>query len=278
MPGESVPHTGESDPGGESNRYATAAEAVAAFTRVVKDSADEIDDAARRINAAVLGIQTNPGRDGGGERRGDDGGGLGGKLKKLLKGNGVEAEAGEAAGAGAVEGAAEGIAAGGGLAAGFSAAATAAMKVAKGLNDLSDTQLRYNRQLAEASAAMAATFAQRDVQERIRNIEKGDRLTESARALTQAEQQREENRKEIDILTDRVKNSVAAGWERFKGAAFAPFNEMARQLNVIAENTGPRAKEEPILMGEWVQAIAEQDRRRREIERKLPPDVGVVKP
>ncbi len=277
MPGDLVRYNGGDDSGGDLQRYGEAAYAVVAFTRVVTAAADEIDDAARKINATVLGIKTNP-NDGGGDRRGDDGGGLGGKLKKLLKGNGAEAEAGEGAEAGAAEGAAEGAAAGAGLASGFGAVAGAAVAVAKGLNELSETQLRYNRQLAEASAAMAATFAQRDVQERLRNIEKGDRLTESARALTHAEQQREESRKEIDILTNRFKNSVAAGWENVKASLYAPLNELAKGVNQVVENTGPRAKEEPILMGEWVQAIAEEDRRRRERERGMPPDVGVVKP
>jgi hypothetical protein len=140
--------------------------------------------------------------------------------------------------------------------------ATAAVAAAKGMNALTDKQLEYNRSLSHASAQMAFVFAQRDIQELMRNREKGDRLVDSARNLTQAEQSRQENRKETDLLWERLKTSGATFWQLLNniGHQMSGLEGISRGVNKIVEAIdGTQQRQKQLMMDEYVRDLAAQD-------------------
>jgi hypothetical protein len=49
---------------------------------------------------------------------------------------------------------------------------------------------------------------------------------------------------------------------------------MAGKLNKIIDNTDPRNQERDVRFGEWVKAVADEDRKRREKENEMPDDVA----
>jgi hypothetical protein len=269
MPGELMLHPG-SDDSGQMAVYGSAAYAVVSFARVTQAAAQEIADAGRRINATVLGITTNPNAGRGRTGGGGGGGGWGGPPASSFGGAGGGGEAEGAAGA--AEGGAEAEAAGGAAAGVLGAALVILGKVAVGtavrLQEMSRAQVEFNRGLATVSASMAAVFAQRDVREMLRNMEVGQRLAQSARDLTQAEQDRADNTKEIEVAWERAKNRAGTIWEEFKSYVLKPLNDLARKWNAEEK----RADNE-IMVGEWVQAVADEDRRRRQDnQRRMPVD------
>ncbi len=152
--------------------------------------------------------------------------------------------------------------------AGVALLGTAAIAAVKSLNRMSEEQVKYNRSLSQASAQMAFVFAERDIQERMRDREKGDRLSTSARALTQAEQFKEENQKEISILWNKSVNYLSGGWEVFKGALFMQLNQEAELINKLLEFfTGGTDTTKNLTMDEWArdaQRLDEEARKRKD--------------
>jgi hypothetical protein len=109
--------------------------------------------------------------------------------------------------------------AGGPVAVGIVVLGAAAVKAAEALQRMTVEQVAYNRELAKVSPSMALVFAERDVQERMRNREIGERLAPSARGLTQAEQAAREATKDLEVLWEKIKNETATAWEGFKTGA-----------------------------------------------------------
>jgi hypothetical protein len=156
-----------------------------------------------------------------------------------------------------------GAAAGGPVAVGIVGLGMAAVKAAEALQKMTAEQLLYNRELSKSSATMAVVFAERDVQERFRQREIGDRVAASARALTQAEQFKEDNTKEIAIAWERTKNELGAGWEAFKAALFMELNKIAWVANKLWEFfNGEKEMDKYLTMGEWMKKNLEEERQR----------------
>jgi hypothetical protein len=155
-------------------------------------------------------------------------------------------------------------AAGGPAAVGVVGLGMAAVKAAEALQRMTTEQLTYNRELAKSSASMALVFAQRDVQERFRQRDVGERLSASARTLTQAEQRFKDETKEFDVFGERVKNYAAAAWEVWKTEFVQHMMPHVRPLIVVANKVaemaeGERNEGRPLFFDEYVQAIARED-------------------
>lgn len=189
------------------------------------------------------------------------------------KAGGAVANAGgtAAGGVGAAAGGAEaaGTAVGGLAAAvgtvttGFGAVVAAATVVVHGLNQLSQSAIVANESFRDVSPAMAQIFAERDVRRTVRDVEKGESLAESARALVEAEQKKEDNTKDIEVLLGTVQNEVAASWEAFKAEIFKPLNAIAKAVNEML-NFG-QGKKDNIPLSDWfrdVQQDAKEGTRR----------------
>lgn len=144
---------------------------------------------------------------------------------------------------------------------GLSILAVAAVKATQSLNEMAKGQVEYARSLSHASAQMALVMAERDIQELMRNREKGDRLSTSARALTQAEQFKEDNTKEIDILIDKGKNYIGAAWEVFKTGLFLQMNLVAGGLNKIEEMISGAVSDQKraLTVDEWAKDTQKLD-------------------
>jgi hypothetical protein len=186
--------------------------------------------------------------------------GIGVAARRLMWG----ASVGSAARGGAIAA----VAAGGPVAIGVAALGFAAVKAAEALNRMTAEQLVYNRHLAQSSAQMAMVFAERDVQERMREREKGDRLAGSARALAQAEQGFAEGTKETEILWNRAKNEIAAEWETFKTVALSEVEVIATVLNKTYEWLEERfgiSQQGAMTFDQWMKDMqqGDMDARRR---------------
>lgn len=143
--------------------------------------------------------------------------------------------------------------------------AAAAVKATQSLNDMAKGQVDYARSLSHASAQMALVIAERDIQETMRNREKGDRLATSARTLTQAEQFKEDNTKEIDILIDKGKNYIGAAWEVFKAGLFLQMNLVAGAVNRIEEMISGAVtdRRRNLAFDEWAKEAQKMDEERQ---------------
>lgn len=197
------------------------------------------------------------------------------------------ATAAATAGTEAAAGAAEAGAAMGGLAAAagpvgaaFAAIVAKSSQLSRQLNELSQSAIVANESFRDVSPAMAQIFAQRDVSRTFRDVEKGDALAQSASALVEAEQRKEDNTKDIEILLGSIQNEVGAAWEGFKGELFKPLNAMAKSLNDIF-NFG-RSAGDKVPLGEWFRGVVadakEGTRRGRPVirGRERKPDDGNV--
>lgn len=157
-----------------------------------------------------------------------------------------------------------------------------AISAAQALNKLEGEQQRYMQSLARFSANMAQIEAERNIQEIFREREKGDRLSSSARSLVESEQRAKDQTKELDILWNNVKNNVGTAWNDFKTGFAREMNRVVKPLNEIMGNTDKNL-DKFLTMGEWVQQIANEDRRWRDEQNRRndwesPSDNGVVAP
>jgi hypothetical protein len=184
------------------------------------------------------------------------------KLLGRLFGKGEAAEEGAegAAGAGEAAGAAGGAAGGVGAAVAIVVEYVKALwKFKTAVERTTDSLIETQRKLADASPAMAAIFAQRDVQELLRERKRGDALADSAGYLVGAEQRRKDATLPIETEWQGVKN-------RFYGF----FNDveagMAKQLNAMLGLKEEKGDQQAPLH-QQLEAIAQANRDRIANER-----------
>lgn len=165
----------------------------------------------------------------------------------------------------------------GGLTTGLMAAGPAAvaiggmtmalLKVVPALNDMAASAREANKAFTYASAQMAFVENQAKFQQRMLDREKGDRLSESARAIAESEQDVLQSRKEIDILVADTKNWFGALWNNIKADLYKPFNEIAGGVNRIVGNTNPN-KGKAATADEWIKDVKKRDDAWLERERR----------
>jgi hypothetical protein len=240
-----------------------AAASISAFTAAVNVAAQVVKQAAQYLGSG----QGAGGQGGGGNLAGLLGasaGGQGGGGYAAGRGVGVAARA-LAGGAGISAAANAGLKAAsqalGPAGMAFQALADKASGAAKWLEKMSVEARKFHQELANVSPAMAAAEARRNVAIILRQREQGNRLAGAASALNEAEQQKEEAKKELGILEDRVKTALATFWEKVKAGFYAPFNNVAGKINKLIENTDPNR---PLAADEWAQKMAEEDRKWRD--------------
>jgi hypothetical protein len=161
---------------------------------------------------------------------------------------------------------------------GVVAMGVAAVKAAEALNKLTAEQMTYNRELGKSSAQMAFVFAQRDIQERMRNREVGDRLSASARSLVRAEQRFKDDTKEMDVFGERVKNYAGIAWEVWKTEFVQHMMPHVRPLIVVANKIAEHFESDedrPLAFDQYVRAIAQEDAeaRKRKDKKWEPPQL-----
>lgn len=169
---------------------------------------------------------------------------------------------GGAAAAGALAGAAGAGGSGGGLIAGAGALGTVALgagllvvglvKAAGMLNDFTKSTWEANRQLAEFSPHMARAMQIYDVQHRMLEIGRGERLAPGAEALSQAQIEYEKNTQELKVMGGVISNAVSTAWTNVTTTLMKPLNEMARGVNKLIEQ-GERPGTENQLFYQYVQ-------------------------
>lgn len=89
----------------------------------------------------------------------------------------------------------------------------------KALDAATQSTIAHYRQLGQYSSQMALNVALHDIQKMMREREKGDRLAPVAAELMQAEQQREDAGKEVEIA-----------WEEFKAGFLIEFQNTMRDI------------------------------------------------
>ncbi len=155
-----------------------------------------------------------------------------GRLAKKLGGS-IAARTGLTAFAGA--GAAGGVAAAGAtLVAGIgivvgalTLVGTALYAFGKLVTAIGDEQLKDLRQYEKVSAGMAMVFAQADMRDTFRNMERGARLAPQAQLLSNADQKLKDNSTEIVVLLESIQSIVLAFLESGLADILEPLNEMA---------------------------------------------------
>lgn len=178
-------------------------------------------------------------------------------------------------GGGAAEGA--GVAAGaGGLAASAGPALAAVAAVAAitavvialvalpgALKDFSKGLLEANRQFAEVSGSMAVIFAQLELQERRRGIEKGERLAGTARKAAGAYNELSDDTKEMEIMWGHIKNWVAEKSANIGSGIVKALgmDRIAAYLNGIFENTTP--KMDNLTPADWINSVVDMAEKRK---------------
>lgn len=193
--------------------------------------------------------------------------GLGAAGQSLMWGGSMQYAARRAIAAGAL--------AGGPAVAGVAVLGFVAAKAAESLNQMTREQVEFNRRLSNASASMAFVFAQRDVQERMRNREMGERLSQSASVLTQSEQFSKDQIKDTEVALNRLWNGILSLWEVAKLAIIPPMVRQVEYLDKIyqwLENSldlGGR----PLTMDEYAREAQQLDEeaRKRKDPKWLPP-------
>ena len=141
-----------------------------------------------------------------------------------------------------------------------------AIKFAKAMEDNVRHQVEYARHLAESSAMMRGVVARRDLQERLRDREKGDRLSASAKMLVATEQGNKDAWKETDIAWNKIKNAAGAWWNMEKTwlLMISGLDLKARVFNKLDEwLTGMLGIDKGLTWSEWAQDIAAHDAKAR---------------
>lgn len=141
-------------------------------------------------------------------------------------------------------------------------AASALGAFKKAVESATDGAIAAARKYAEVSASMASVMAQRDVRELMRDREKGDRISSSARTLTNAEQDRKDNTKEIGILGERMWNYALAGGNKLVDALMTPLNEISKQINDLIDVMDKSEKKEAMDATDLLSTLANVGRER----------------
>jgi len=124
-----------------------------------------------------------------------------------------------------------------GAVAGGSALAVAALYAfSKAVSQATDAQISAMRQYAQVSASMAVVLAERDVREMRRNMEKGDALAGSTKMLVDAEQERKETTKPIEILADKIYNGFLTVGNKIVTELAAPLADLAKVIDKWIED------------------------------------------
>lgn len=95
----------------------------------------------------------------------------------------------------------------------------------KALDAATQSTIAHYRQLGQYSSQMALNVALHDIQKMMREREKGDRLAPVAAELMQAEQQREDAGKEVEIA-----------WEEFKAGFLIEFQKTMRDILMMGSD------------------------------------------
>lgn len=135
-------------------------------------------------------------------------------VSKSLGGGGVGAVAGGAVGA----------------ASAITGVASAAIEFKRAMDESTRATIANYRELGKFSGAMASVLAQRDVREMVRDVEKGNRLADVAGALTQAEQDRQDQGKELEIAWEELKGGFLYEYQRLLGGLLEIGSDLAVSL------------------------------------------------
>ncbi|CAN5390898.1 hypothetical protein BH11PLA2_BH11PLA2_23330 [soil metagenome] len=141
-------------------------------------------------------------------------------------GAGARAATGAATAAAGVEVAAVAGPAGAAIAAG-----SALLEFKKRVEDGTRAQLDLNRALADLSPAMANVFAHAEARDAFRMNEVGNRAAGSARMLSDLDQSRKDNTKELDLAVQNIGNTLGAIANGVAIVAAFPFNQLAKLVN-----------------------------------------------
>jgi hypothetical protein len=165
--------------------------------------------------------------------------------------SGVASAATSALGAGGALGAATGV----GVA--FVAVAAAVWKAIDSVKAMTEEQVNYAKHLSQASGMMAAVVANRDVKEMMRDMEKGNRLSGSMNELFDAEQERKDNTKDIEILGEKIKNGLLTFSNNVISGLAKPFNELAAAIN---KKLGDEEEKPDLTSSEWAEQMLAETR------------------
>jgi hypothetical protein len=143
---------------------------------------------------------------------------------------GVSVGAGAAAGGGALAAGASVLTGVGIVVGALALVGTALYAFGKVVVAASDKQLDAMRQYEKVSAGMAIVFANADMRDTLRNMERGERLAPSAQALSNADQKLKDNSSELIVLGESIRNTLLALLESGIADLVGPLNEMARGI------------------------------------------------
>jgi hypothetical protein len=155
----------------------------------------------------------------------------------------------------------------------------AAAKAAQALDTMVKHQVEANQHLSYASAQMAFVTAQRAIQERLRDRERGDRLAGSAGALVAAEQGGKDARNELTIFGEHVWNGLGVVRETVMrlDPLIWGLNQDAKALNKVIEKLmewlAGKGSDDILEFKDYVQDLQKQDAeaRKRKDPRWEPP-------
>lgn len=120
--------------------------------------------------------------------------------------------------------------------------AVAVITVAQAFNEArkavvkwTDEAMKTAQQLSKVSGSMAAVMAQRDVQQLVRDVKRGEATAGSAETLMRAESRRKEEELKINIAVDNLKNTVLAIGNDIITVALKPLARIAESVDTIAK-------------------------------------------
>lgn len=114
-------------------------------------------------------------------------------------------------------------------------AATEMLGIPKTIKTWSNDVLEAQRNLAEVSPGMASVFARRDIDEILMNIERGQRVTDSASYAQRGNVELQRALIPIESLIDKIENYISGG---FASGMAVIFNWVNRQFGENEEERG----------------------------------------
>lgn len=198
---------------------------------------------------------------------------------------GAGSAATEAAGAGAAAGGAEAAGAGAVAAGPVGIAVAAVLAVGVALKKFHDAVLegakeqeQVNFRLASVSASMAMVQAQTELRDTLRDMEKGQRISGTAAALSDSLGDYKDNTKELNILVENLTNIVYTIGMKVINNLVEPLNDIAEYANGILEKLGIGDDDHGgMTIAEWADQVKKEaeksekkgdewhDRRRRDV-------------
>lgn len=112
-------------------------------------------------------------------------------------------------------------------------AAQAVIKWYKELDKATQSIMNNNFQMGHFSAAMGAVAQEQEAAEAFRSKRMGDRLSESAKYLSDNQQERKNNSEGINALSGAVDNYIQGFKEKIVGTIMKPLNSIAEGVNRI---------------------------------------------